>query len=726
MRKKKDLFFVLDVGTRKVTGLLAENEKGTIKIKHIYMEEHANRVMLDGQIHDIPQVAGIIEKVKKVIEAKEGVKIKKAFVAAAGRSLKTINKQIIKKRGSLLEITEDEVHSLEYEALYAAQEDLQKKQVQEKKMPDFDYHCVGYSVQSYVLDDSEIGNLVGQKGQRIGVRIIATFLPRVVVDSLRVALKRAKLKMEGLTLEPIAALNIVVPPDMRQLNLALVDIGAGTSDIAITSEGRIHSYDMVPVAGDEITEILCNELLLDFTTAETVKRSLSLKEKISFTDILGSEQTLQSKEIVNIILPGIEDLADKIAQGILAHNVTSPQAVFCVGGGSLTPEIVELLREKLNLTPGRVALKGKDMLNMLPPEVSGFQGPDLVTPVGIAFSAHNRDSLRFATVFVNEEEVSVVDMQKLTVLDVLLSAGMLPSTLYGRPGDGITIEINGTVKAIPGERGKMARVFIKDKEVSMDSPVSDGARIKFIPAIKGSRAKKTVKEVLPNMFYRDVSVNSTSYRLPPFIRINGKLAVEDSILKDKDKLELTPCTKVKDIIDLLELNPQVKGQVVEEYFFTLNNAKRFFAAPAFSLLLNGKTTELYSSISNGDRLEIKEGAPSVRVRDLLGEVSSEEMQVIVNGKKIEFPDQSVEVLINGSVGTVDTAVILGDEVTVNLKKNSLIIADILKEIAFDKVTPPPNSKLVLRINEAEAQFTSQVSNGDSLEILWAGQSKLLS
>ncbi len=707
------------MGTRKVTGLLVESEQGKIKIKHIYMEEHANRVMLDGQIQDIPQVADLIENVKKVIEAKEGKKIKKAFVAAAGRSLKTISKQIVKKRNSLLEITEDEVHSLEYEALYAAQEDLQKKQVQEKNISDFDYHCVGYSVQSYTLDDSEIGNLTGQKGQKTGVSIIATFLPRVVVDSLRAALKRAKLKMEGLTLEPIAALNIVVPPDMRQLNLALVDIGAGTSDIAITSGGAIRSYDMVPVAGDEITEILCNELLLDFSTAEVVKRNLVLQEKINFTDILGIEHTLESTEIIKLILPGIDDLADKIVQSILIHNDVSPQAVFCIGGGSLTPQITELLRKKLNLTPGRVALKGKEMLNLLPSEVVGFQGPDLVTPVGIAFSARNRYSLRFATVFLNDEEVSVVDMQRLTVLDVLLSAGMKPSALYGRPGDGITIEINGKVKVIPGERGKMARVFVEGTEVSMDTPVMSGARIKFIPAIKGSKIKKTVKEVLPDTSYREVFVNNSSHKLPPFVKINGKSAIEDTVLKDNDRLEVTPCTKVKDIIDLLELNPRGKERAVEEYSFTLNNSKRFFSAPAFSLVLNGKPTELHSSVSNGDRLEIKEGSPLIRVRDLLGEVSEEEMQVVVNGKKIYFPGQQVEVLVNGKVGTVDTIVDPEDEIAIKVKKNSLIIADILKEIAFDKITPPPNSKLVLRINEAEAQFTSQVNNGDYLEILWS-------
>lgn len=60
--------------------------------------------------------------------------------------------------------------------------------------------------------------------------------------------------MDALTLEPIAAIQVLIPKSMRRLNVALVDIGAGTSDIAITNEGTVTAYGMVPKAGDEITE----------------------------------------------------------------------------------------------------------------------------------------------------------------------------------------------------------------------------------------------------------------------------------------------------------------------------------------------------------------------------------------------------------------------------------------------------------------------------------------
>ena len=77
--------------------------------------------------------------------------------------------------------------------------------------------------------------------------------------------------MDALTLEPIAAINVLIPPSMRRLNVALVDIGAGTSDIAITDLSTVMAYGMVPIAGDEVTEAISDQYLLDFSFSRTSK-----------------------------------------------------------------------------------------------------------------------------------------------------------------------------------------------------------------------------------------------------------------------------------------------------------------------------------------------------------------------------------------------------------------------------------------------------------------------
>ena len=104
--------------------------------------------------------------------------------------------------------------------------------------------------------------------QHLEAAVVATFLPSEVVDSLYAVMQKAGLEVASMTLEPIAALNAAIPADLRLLNLALVDIGAGTSDIAVCRDGSVVGYTMATVAGDEITEALMRACLVDFPTAE--------------------------------------------------------------------------------------------------------------------------------------------------------------------------------------------------------------------------------------------------------------------------------------------------------------------------------------------------------------------------------------------------------------------------------------------------------------------------
>jgi len=101
-----------------------------------------------------------------------------------------------------------------------------------------------------------VQKIEGLKGGKASVKVVATFLPSHVVEAMLSVLRKVNLTITHLTLEPIAAVNITVPEDLRILNIALVDVGAGTSDIAISKEGTIIAYGMVPLAGDEITEAI--------------------------------------------------------------------------------------------------------------------------------------------------------------------------------------------------------------------------------------------------------------------------------------------------------------------------------------------------------------------------------------------------------------------------------------------------------------------------------------
>lgn len=98
----------------------------------------------------------------------------------------------------------------------------------------------------YQLNGYDINNLEGHKASKISVELIATFLPEEVVDGLYEAVEYAGLNVASLTLEPIAAMNIAIPEQYRLLNIGLVDVGAGTSDICLTKDGCIIAYGMIP------------------------------------------------------------------------------------------------------------------------------------------------------------------------------------------------------------------------------------------------------------------------------------------------------------------------------------------------------------------------------------------------------------------------------------------------------------------------------------------------
>ena len=220
-------------------------------------EEHETRSMLDGQIHDIGRVGRTIQKVKESLEGQTEAKLSEVCIAAAGRVLKTEEITIDYEYPEESVVTAEDIHNLELMGVEEAQKKLNKENDTK-----FRFYCVGYSVVRYYLNEDPISNLESHKAEKITADIIATFLPEDVVDGLYSAVGAAGLEVANLTLEPIAAINIAIPEAFRLLNIALVDVGAGTSDISITRDGSIIAYGMIPHAGDELTELIVQHYLV--------------------------------------------------------------------------------------------------------------------------------------------------------------------------------------------------------------------------------------------------------------------------------------------------------------------------------------------------------------------------------------------------------------------------------------------------------------------------------
>ncbi len=379
-----DAVFALDIGTRSIIGMVGIVEENKVKIIAIEREEHAERAMIDGQIENIEKVATLAGKVKKRLEDKIRFKLTKVCVAAAGRALRSKRAEFELELPGTQLIDDEIISRLEAGAITKAEEafDAENEAAEDTRR----FYLVGYTVCQYFLDQYMISNLKDHRGRHVKVDLIATFLPSEVVESLYTTMNKIGLEVASLTLEPIAAINAAIPENIRLLNLVLVDIGAGTSDIAACTGGSVTGYTMATVAGDEITETIMKEYLVDFATAESIKAQLDGKQEITFADIMGLEHKISREEILQCIQGTSGFLCKEIANKVVEINGGSPSALFLAGGGSKLAGLKDGLTTALGMDANRVAVAGNYFRSSAFSDEYDLNNPEYATPLGIAIS----------------------------------------------------------------------------------------------------------------------------------------------------------------------------------------------------------------------------------------------------------------------------------------------------------------------------------------------------
>ena len=698
-----ELVFALDIGTRSVIGIVAEQRDGLLHILATERMEHKTRAMLDGQIHDVPQVAAVIREVKHRLTERTGA-LQSAAVAAAGRALYTMTAEAEQEITGT--ITSAQQRDLDFAGVQAAQRKLAHSHTVDDPTR---YYCVGYSTIRYTLDDNELKTLVGQRGRHAQATVIATFLPRQVVDSMQSALREAHLEMRALTLEPIAGINVLIPPTMRHLNLVLVDIGAGTSDVAITRDGSVIAYGMVPMAGDEITEAISREYLLDFNVAEDVKRKAADGQDVSFTDILGMKLSLTAKQIVTAIRPGIEHLANAIAKQILELNGDPPQAVMLVGGGSLTPMMPELVATALGIPEARVAVRQPNEVDGIAELPEDLHAPDAVTPLGILKIA-SINTLHFLAVWINDIEYSLFNFRELNVSDALLAAGISLRKYNGRPGMGLMITVNGERRSFPGTMGTLAQITIDDKIASLDSPIHDDCRIRLVAGENGIQPEVHLSDIIGTINGYTVILNGEEITVTASILINESVPEGDPILRDGDVIVSRRERTLGEVLRAAGLPPT--GRRIS---YTLNGeARRFSTQP--QITLNEAPALLSTTLHEGDVIEYEETAiPTVESVLNLSDASAY-VTIIYEGREHQVPASGFSLTINGREASSGTVVEDGAVIAYQKGTGSANVSEALFAVGF---TPPPATSRVtftILVNGNKADFTSPIRTGDTLAV----------
>lgn len=543
--------FGLDIGTRNVVGTVGyQNDDKEFVVAAQYVREHETRAMLDGQIHDIGRVAKTIKEVKDELEKQTGQPLEEVCIAAAGRVLKTVTTHVEYEYAQESVVTGEDIHTLNLLGIEKAQEAL--KEVNDTS---YKFYCVGYSTVKFFLNDEVFINLEGHKANKIGEDIIVTFLPEDVVDGLYAAVGQAGLSVANMTLEPIAAINVAIPENYRMLNIALVDVGAGTSDISITRDGSIIAYGMIPHAGDELTEVIVQHFLVDFNMAEHIKLQSTTSDKVTYKDIMSIEHTIPAEDVWEVVAPVVDNIAHEVSAKIIELNGDKTvSACFVVGGGGKVHGFTEELAEDLDLPQERVALRGEEVLGEVIFEQEDItKDPLLVTPIGICLNYYDQRN-NFIMVRFNGERIKLYDNNRLTIVDAALQAGFPNDELFPKRGTPINFTVNGVARLVRGEAGEGAVVTMNGKPASINTPLEPNSEIVIEPSTAGEAAVYKISQLDEyNHSVITFVINGRRVSCPRFVQVNGRLEPEDYSIRENDVIETRNYYTVRQIAQFMDL-----------------------------------------------------------------------------------------------------------------------------------------------------------------------------
>ncbi len=758
------LVFGLDIGTRSIVGTLGYRNDNMFYVVAQETREHLTRAMMDGQIHDIEKVGNTIKEVKNALEERTGRKLLQVCIAAAGRVLETVSVHVKLEYDQERTITSEDVYALNSLGVEMAYEDFNKENKAEEK-----YYCVGYSAVHYYMNGYLISNLENHKARVIEADLIATFLPDDVVDGLSKAVSIAGLEVANLTLEPIAAIQLAIPENYRMLNIALVDVGAGTSDISITKDGSIIAYGMLPIAGDALTEAIARHCLVEFATAEKIKCGIMNNEVVEYEDIMLLPQQITRQDVLSVSNPIVENMTKSISEKIIELNGGKPtSAVFVVGGGGKIENFTQLLADKLGIPKERVAIRGKEVMQSIVFLQEGIEKDSLlVTPIGICLNFYEQNN-SFIYVSFNGNRIKLYDNNKLSVADAALQAEFPKEALFPRRGKELNFTVNGKSKIVRGFLGETAELSLNGEKADIYSSIHANDIIEVKESTIGREAECEIRNLSEYGSNLNIIVNKKRIEMPRAVYVNKTLQSEYYSIVSQDQVEIANYYTVEQILKFMDIiledniNIYVNNEIADittkvyENFSVVwekedhikadvaNSYEELTEEPdeASYEASYEETDEETDEESYEDFYEKKdEESEKAELRsedESLKETLEKSIEKVVINSNEATQKESVqnetaenEVTENEATEIIDAQkvaqeqdrLINGMDVIVNKcsvhlsNKKNYVFVDIFELIDFD-LSKVKGSGLVTIVNGSPAQYLEPLKSGDVIEVYW--------
>ncbi|MBR0163474.1 MAG: rod shape-determining protein [Lachnospiraceae bacterium] len=717
-QREENVVFGLDIGTRSVVGTVGYMMEDKFYVVAQKVRAHETRAMLDGQIHDIGKVASTIRAIKQELEQETGIDLTDVCIAAAGRVLRTVQTSYEEEYDEEKNITEEDIYNIESKAVEKAYGEFLTS-----GKADVKFFLVGYTVKHYYMNGYKIANLEGHTVEKVALDLIATFLPQDVVDGLYRACERAGLTVANLTLEPIAAIRVAIPENYRMLNLALIDVGAGTSDICVTDEGTIIAYGMIPEAGDHLTETIAQKCLVDFNTADQIKIDASRMKTVTYYDIMGLEKKISDKEVQELLRPQVEAMADHVTEMIKELNGgNGVQAVFVVGGGGRIPGYTDAIAKRLEIADERVALRGEEVMkNIVFPQDDEIEHDSLiVTPIGICLSYY-AESNNFVFVSFNGTQTKIYDNGRLAIVDAAMQAAFPNEDLFPKRGKELSFTVNGERRTVRGTPGEAAVIRLNGKPADIHSRIHGNDIIEVEPSTTGDPGKAQISSLAEYVSQFNVNVNGKNVAVSRFATVGGEPQTAYYEIKPGDDVKVLDYDTAQQIAQLLDI------ELTQDTVIYVNNEK---ATPDTPVYENFKVEfkspeevlmESYEDFPDAEEVQQQIDEGTYRGDTYASLYADEEEEEDYEEEPEERPARGG--YRGPGEGFAKKEVSRPLHVTVNNQpiiltgKAEYVFVDIFDYIDFD-LSRPQGKAVVTLVNGQSTDYMQKLNANDKIEVYW--------
>jgi len=345
----KKMIVGLDIGTSKVVAIVGEiGPEGEIEI--VGIGSHPSKGMKKGVVVNIESTVQSIQRAVEEAELMAGCQIHSVYVGIAGSHIRSLNSH------GIVAIKDREVYAHDLERVIDA--------AQAVAIP-ADQKILHILPQEYVIDNQEgIKEPMGMSGVRLEAKVHLVTCAVNAAQNIEKCIRRCGLEVEEIILEQLASSYSVLTDDERELGVCLVDIGGGTTDIAIFTDGSIRHTGVIPIAGDQVT----NDIAMALRTPTQHAEEIKIRYACALTQLAGADETikvpsvgdraprdLSRQALAEVVEPRYDELFTLVQAELRRSGYEDqvPAGIVLSGGTSKMEGVVELAEEIFHM-PVRV------------------------------------------------------------------------------------------------------------------------------------------------------------------------------------------------------------------------------------------------------------------------------------------------------------------------------------------------------------------------------------